>query len=106
MTRDELIEATAKAIHDTDGIADTTWPDSAGDTGYRGNGGYVRLCRDPEVFRAAAHNALAAIEAAGFVVVPKEATAAVLQAMIIAGKARKANEYDVYAAAIDAGRVK
>ena len=63
-TRDEaLVEAVARTIHDTDDMADTVWPDAQNDDGYRGDGAYVRLCRDPEVFRMAARAAIAAVRA-------------------------------------------
>lgn len=57
----ELVERIAKSIHDSDGIADTTWPHGPNDDGSRGDRGYVRLCPNPEDFRVAAWNALAAL---------------------------------------------
>lgn len=49
-----LIEAIAQAIHDTDDMADTVWPDGDDDNGYRGGDGWVRLCLNPETYRLAA----------------------------------------------------
>ena len=61
---EEMVEDAAKAIHDTDDMADTSWPVKDDDTGYRGGGGWVRLCRDPEMFREAARAAHSAMLAA------------------------------------------
>ena len=61
---EEMVEDAAKAIHDTDVMADTSWPVKDDDTGYRGGGGWVRLCRDPEMFREAARAAHSAMLAA------------------------------------------
>ena len=55
---DALIEAIAQAIHDTDDMADTVWPDGEDDNGYRGGDGWVRLCLNPEAYRLAARRAL------------------------------------------------
>jgi len=60
---EDLVEDMAKAIHDTDCMADSVWPSSEDDDGHRGGDGYVRLCPHPEIYRAAAINALAAIRA-------------------------------------------
>jgi hypothetical protein len=60
-----LVEAMAKTIHDTDDMADTVWPDSDDDSGYRGESAYVRLCQDPELFRNAARATLAALVGEG-----------------------------------------
>lgn len=54
----DLVEVIAKAIHDTDDIADTVWPDGDDDTGYRGGAGYVRLCPNPEAYRLAAETVI------------------------------------------------
>ena len=59
-----MIEVGAKAIHDSDDMADTVWPDDENDEGYRGGSGYVRLCRDPEMYRDAARNCHVAMLAA------------------------------------------
>ena len=64
MTHDQLVEKVARAIHDTDGMADTTWPASDNDDGYRGGSGYLRLCQWPELYREAARAAIAAVLAA------------------------------------------
>lgn len=58
---DQMIEEIAKAIHYSDGLADTVWPDRPDDDGDRGSSCYVRVCQDPELFRAAARNAYFAI---------------------------------------------
>lgn len=53
-----LVEAIAQAIHDTDDMAETVWPDGEDDNGYRGGDGWVRLCLNPEAYRLAARRAL------------------------------------------------
>jgi hypothetical protein len=57
-------DSVAKVIHDTDDMADSTWPESETDDGYRGGGGFARVCRWPELYRNAARNARAAMIAA------------------------------------------
>jgi hypothetical protein len=59
-----MVEAGARAIHDTDDMADTVWPDSQDDSGYRGGSGYVKVCRDTELYRRAARACIAAAHAA------------------------------------------
>ncbi len=61
MTHEQLVEQIAQAIHDTDDMADTTWPTSQNDDGYRGGNGHVRVCRWPEVYREAARAALSVV---------------------------------------------
>ena len=60
---EKMIEAGARAIHDTDDMADTVWPDSAADDGYRGGSAYVRVCQDTELYRQAARACLTAAQA-------------------------------------------
>lgn len=55
-----VVEVAARAIHDTDDMANTVWPDGTGDDGYRGGSGYVRVCLWPDLYRDAARNALRA----------------------------------------------
>lgn len=56
-----MVEAVARAIHDTDGMCRTTWPDGQGDDGFR-EVGYVYLCDCPEIYRQAARVAIAMYE--------------------------------------------
>lgn len=61
MTIDEqLVWEVAKAIHNTDDMADTSWPESEDDDGNRGGDAYLRLCQEPELtmFRDAARAAI------------------------------------------------
>lgn len=58
---EDVVERVARAIHDTEDMADTVWPDAEEDTGYRGDGGHVRLCLDPDLFRKAARAAIKAM---------------------------------------------
>ena len=46
-----LVERMARGIHDAPDMADTIWPDAENDNGYRGSGGYVRLCHWPNLYR-------------------------------------------------------